>query len=247
MGETSSDFRDTLLEVIEASHEPGVHPSPDRWLAYQRGELAAEEMARLQEHLARCRDCFDLAAGAAEFARPEADAGTGEAMETEALWRLIRPRLDLPPSNVRSLRPPSGRFRLPTLRAASFFVVMVGMGLLLVYQQSELKARRSPRANVPIFEIDAGERFITKQEQLIPTGAAGMLVFHPAEDLPAYRLVIRENATGKELSSHELRPDRNLAFNLYLPEGLPPGRYRLELLDGAGKVRETHILRVTGD
>ena len=249
MGETSSDFRDTLLELIDSSQEPVDHPSPDQWLAYQRGELPAEEEARLQEHLGRCRDCFDLAAGAAEFARPEED---GETMETAAVWRLVRPQLDPPSDNVRAISAaaprPRSRTRLPPYAlAASFFVALVGLTAWNLQQRSALEALRAPRANVPSFELDAGERFVPAgRERSMPAGPR-MLVFHPAEDLPAYRLVIHEAATGRELSSHELLPDRNLAFNLYLPEGLPPGRYRLELLDGAGKVRETHLLRVTGD
>jgi hypothetical protein len=245
VGETSSNFRDALLEVIDTSQEPVDHPSPGQWLAYQRGELPAEEEARLQEHLVRCRDCFDLAAGAAEFAKPEEP---DDEVETAAQWRLLRPQLDPAPPKVQSLRRPSRRFRLPMYLAASFFVALVGLTLWNLQLRSDVETLRAPRANVPTFEIDAGERApaVTGGERSIPAGPQ-MLEFHPAEDLPAYRLVIREAATGRELSSHELRPDRDLAFNLYLPEGLPPGRCRLELLDGEGKVRETHLLRVTGD
>jgi Putative zinc-finger len=245
VGETSSDFRDTLLEVIETSQEPVDHPSPDQWLAYQRGELSAEEEARLQEHLVRCRDCFDLAAGAADFAQPETDADTGESMEAEALWRLVRSQLDPPPPKVQSIqqRPPR-RFRRSTLLAASFFVALVGMTLWNLQQQSELATLRTPR-NVPTLEITAGERIVAGGELSMPAGPR-VLRFHPAEDLPFYQLVIRDAATGRELSSHKLVPDQDLTFNLYLPERLP-GRYRLELLDGAGKLRETHILRITGD
>ena len=61
-----------------------------------------------------------------------------------------------------------------------------------------------------------------------------MLVFHPADELPVYRLAIRDAETGKELGSYELRPDEDLALTLQLPEGLRPGRYRLELSGGSG-------------
>ena len=141
------------------------HPSPDQWIAYQRGELPAEEEARLQEHLGRCRDCFDLAAGAAEFARPEEE--DGETMETAAVWRLVRPQLDPPSDNVRAIsaaapRPRSSRSRtrLPPsyALAASFFVALVGLTVWNLSQQSTLETLRAPQANVPSFEIDAGER-----------------------------------------------------------------------------------------
>lgn len=245
MGETSSNFRDALLEVIDTSQGPVDHPSPDQWIAYQRGELPAEEEARLQEHLVRCRDCFDLAAGAAEFVRPEEPDAGGD-VETEALWRLVKPQLDPPPPKVQSLQRPSRRFQRPTLLAASFFVALVGMTVWSLRQGSEIERLKAPRANVPTVEFDAGERVTAGRERSIPAEPQ-ILKFHPAEDLPAYRLVIREAAMGRELSSHELLPDRDLAFNLYLPEGLAPGLYRLELLDGAGKVRETYLLRVMGD
>ncbi len=257
MGESASDFRGTLLELIDASPEPMDHPSPDQWIAYHRGELPAGEEARFQEHLARCRDCFDLAAAAAELARPDEEPGAGQEVDTAALWRLLRPQLgpspDPPPQNVREIssgtrRRPSRWSPLPTTLAASFFVALVGLTAWNLRQQSALEALRAPRPNAPIFEISAGERGPDGRELTVPTGSR-MLVFHPAEEIPVYRLVIRDAATDRELSSNELRLNRDLALTLYLPEGLRPGRYRLELSDGsggrAGKVLETQLLRVT--
>jgi hypothetical protein len=240
--ESSSDFRGTLLELIDASPEPMDHPSPDRWIAYQRGELSADEEARFQEHLVRCRDCFDLAAAAAAFAEPDGEPDASQEMETAALWRLLRPQLDPAPQNVRNIadgpRRPSRGFRLPTTLAATFFVALVGM----TTWNFQLRA---PRPNAPIFEIAAGERGPAGQELTMPAGPQ-MLVLHPSEQLPAYRLAIRDAATGRESSSNELRLNRDLALTLYLPEGLPPGRYRMELSDTTGKVLETDLLRVTG-
>ncbi len=130
MGESSSDFRDTLLELIDASPEPMDHPSPDQWIAYHRGELAAEEEARLQEHLVRCRDCFDLAAAAAEFAPPDEEPGAGEEVDSAALWRLLRPQLDPssdpPPQNVREIS--AGARRRTVLVVPSGRVVLRGAG-----------------------------------------------------------------------------------------------------------------------
>lgn len=232
------------------------HPSPDQWIAYHRGELAAEEEARLQEHLVRCRNCFDLAEGAAAFAQPDAEPDAGQEVETAALWRLLRPQLDPPlasssPENVREISAgprgrPSRRFRLPSKLAAVFFVALVGLSAWSFHQNSLLKEALAPQPNTPIFEIAADERGTAGRELVAPAGPL-MLVFHPAEDLPAYRLAIHDAATGRELPSHELRPNRNLnlALTLYLPEGLPPGRYRMELSDGAGKVLQTRLLRVT--
>ena len=127
--------------------------------------------------------------------------------------------------------------------AASFFVALIGLSVWTQQLRSVVEALRAPRANVPIFEIAADERAPAGPELTLPAGPR-MLVFHPAEELPAYRLAIRDAASARELSSAELRPNRDLALSLYLPEGLPPGRYRLELSDGKGKLVETHLLRI---
>ncbi len=249
MEESATDFRGTLLELIEMSPKPTDHPSPDQWIAYQRGELSADEEARLQEHLVRCRDCFDLAAGAAAFAQPDEEPGAAQETETAAVWRLLRPQLDPPPQNVRNIadgpRRPSQGFHLPTKLAATFFVALIGMAVLYLQQRSALNAALAARANVPIYDIVAGERGPAGQELTVPAGPR-MLVFHPAEELPAYRLVIHDAATGRELGPYKLKLNPDHALTLDLPEGLTPGRYRMELSDGTGKVLETHLLRVTG-
>ena len=203
MAERPSDFRGTLLELIETSPQPMDHPSPDQWLAYQRGELSAEEEARFQEHLVRCRDCFDLSSAAASFAQSQEEPGAGREVETAALWRLLRPQLEPPRSNVREIssgprRRPSWRFHLPTTLAAVFFVALVG---LTAWNLRQWEAFRAPRPNTPIFDFIGGERATAGRELNVPAGPR-MFVFHPEEVLPAYRLVIRDAATDRELSSY---------------------------------------------
>ena len=229
MTESSSDFRDTLLELIETSPEPMDHPSADQWLAYHRGKLSAAEEARLQEHLVRCRDCFDLAAAASSFAEPDDS------------------------SNVREIssgprRRPSWRFPLPL--AASFFVALVGMTAWNLHLRSALETLREPKPNALIVDFSSGERLTTPgAAERVLSAQTGVLVLHPPEELPAYRLALRDAATGRELWSYELKMDQDLALTLQLPAGLPTGHYRLELADGtggkAGKVLATYPLRVT--
>ncbi len=261
---SSSDFRDTLVELIDTSPEAMNHPTADQWIAYQRGELAAEEEERLQEHLARCRDCFDLAEGAAAFAQSHEEPGAGQGVETAALWRLIHPRLESPePSRQsrqiireisdRSRRSSSWRFRLPNYLAASFFVALVAVGVSNIQRGKELQTLKAPKTNLLISEFSGGERLATlgaAEKTMIAPAGPWLLVIHPGEELPVYRLVIREVATGRErLSNDELRPARNLGLIYYVPEGIEPGRYQIELSDGSGggggKVLETHLLRVT--
>jgi hypothetical protein len=260
VAESSSDFRDTLLELIDTSPEPMGHPSPDRWISYHRGELPAEEEALFQEHLARCRDCFDLAEAAASFAEPAALPPTesaGQEMETAALWRLLRPQLDIPenvPDNIRPIsagprRRPSS-VRLPMLLAASFFVALVGMTAWNLRLRSDLETQRAPKPNALIFDLSAGERLATPASaEKTLSAETRMLELHPPGGLPVYRLALHDAATGRELWSYELKPDEDLALTLELPAGLRPGHYRLELSDGAGggagKVLETYRLHVT--
>jgi len=235
MDETSSDFRDALVDLIDSSSEPMDHPSPDRWLAYQRGELPAEEEARLQEHLARCRDCFDLADGAAAFAQPE-EPNAGQDAGSDALWRRLQPRLELP-DNVREIsaprRRPFWKPRALSALAAALFLAVVGLTGWDIRLQSELAASRAPQPNAPIFDFSAGARAAAPpgapEKTLSASTGPWMLVFHPADDLPVYRLAIRDATSGEELDSYVLRPNEVLALTFQLPEGLPPGHSRLEL------------------
>ncbi len=275
MGERSSDFRDTLLEVIGTSPEPVDHPSPDRWLAYHRGELPAGEEARLQEHLVRCRDCFDLAEAAAAFAEPDGQ-GTGQEVDevdeadeadTAALWRRLQPQLDPSPDSTRQnvvqitdaprRRTSSRWFRVPSQLAASFFIVaLLGLTTWNLRLQSDLGALRAPQPNAAIVDFSSAERLPASGERVLSASTGPwMLVFHPADELQVYRLTLREAEGGKELWSYELRPDEDFALTIQLREPLPPGRYRFELANGtsegdgrggrAGRILQTLPLRVT--
>jgi len=201
------------------------------------GELSPEEEERLQEHLARCRDCFDLSAGAGEFAKPDEEPSATEEVETAAVWRLVRPRPDSPSPPRRSPR----RFRAPMYLAASFFVALIGLNLWQWQNRADLRASQ---ANVATADFIFGER-AAGPEWSLPAGGPRLLVVHPGDHLLTYRLTIRDAATGEERESHRMEPNQDQALTLYLPEGLPSGRYRLELADGAGKVLETRDLRVT--
>ena len=255
---SSSDFRDTLVELIDTAPEAMDHPSPDQWIAYHRGELPPDEESRLQEHLVRCRDCFDLASAAAAFAQPDEE---GQETDTAALWHLLRPQLDPPPSspspeNVREITAgprgrPSWRFRLPTYLAASFFVGLVGLFIWNVHLQGVNRALQAPQPNVPIVEFSPGERlptFVGTPEKTFSASNRPVLMFHPAQELPAYWLTLSDATTGREMGPYEMHLNENLALTFRLPEGLHPGRYRLELADGSegrkGRTIETHLVEV---
>jgi hypothetical protein len=233
--------------------EPGGHPSHERWIAYQRGELPAEEEALLAEHLVRCRDCCDLVQAADALFGPAEEperSEEGDELASAALWRLLRPRLS-PVREISAGRAPrpARRFRLPYAAAASLFLALLGMSAWNLELRSTLKALRAPRPNVPIVYFSAGERLPTADEKTVTAGSGPWtLVLQPSTELTAYRLAVRDGGTDRELFSLALEPDADHALTLQLPE-VPPGRYRLELQDGAdggsGKVLEEYHLRVT--
>ncbi len=266
MGENSSDFRDALVELVEATHpEPADHPSPEQWIAYHRGELAAEEEARFQEHLVRCRDCFDLAQAADAFARPDEEPDAGEAQAADALWRQLSPQLapaagrppDAPGAQVPRVQSIAGRrparsgwFRPASLLAASLLVALAGMTAWSLHLQGLVAALRAPRPDVTIVEFAGGERPAGAEEKSVAAGSGPwLLMFFPAQELPLYRLTVRDATSGRQVLAEVLRPDADGALTLHLPEELAAGRYRLELADGAGErageVLQTDLLIVT--
>jgi len=244
VSENPADFREALSELIElAGPEPADHPSGERWIAYQRGELPAEEEARLAEHLVHCRDCFDLVQAAdALFGEKSADEES-EKLASAAVWRLLGPELSgKTKAPVVRARRPGWRFRLPYALAAAL-VALLGMTAWNLEQRSALQALRAPRANVPIYDFSGGERLSEPVEKTARPGPS-VLVFHPTEERKVYRLAVRDAGTRRELSSHDLRPNADFALTFDLPEGLPPGRYQLELAEDSGRVLETYLLRV---
>jgi hypothetical protein len=248
MGDSTSEFRDALVGLIDSFPEQGGHPSADRWLDYQRGALAADEEERLQEHLARCRDCCDLAEAAAAFAVPEEAAAADPSGEltSAAVWRTLRPQLEAspgpPPDNVRPIssglpRRDPRRLLLPL--AASFLVALVGLSAWTWHQQ------RAPTPNVAIVYFAAVERLPGTPGRTVTAGSGPwVLVFNPEAELPAYRLTLRDAATGRERNSYDMTPDEDLALTLEVPD-LPPGRYEIEIAGTDGSGRETHVLNVT--
>jgi len=261
VSENAADFRDTLAELVETTYpKPADHPSEERWIAYQRGALPAEEMERFEEHLVRCRDCFDLVQAAEALVGPPEEetgeaGGESEELASAALWRLLRPQL-LGKSAGKSAgkgqalagRAPRNpwRFRLPETLAASFLVGLLGLTAWNLELRRDLQSARAPRPNAPIYDFTPGERFSAEEEKTLTAGPQ-MLVFHPDDGLPAYRLTIRDAATGKALSSNVLRLNHHNSLTLDLPE-LQPGDYRLELSgasgESAGKILERHLLHV---
>ncbi len=259
VADNADDFRAALAELIETTRpEAAEHPGAERWLAYQRGELAAGDEAALAEHLVRCRDCFDLAQAAAAFAIPAGDesAAAGGDLDARELWRRLE--ASRAPGGETSAPPPPARLagrrgrQFPYALAAALFLALLSSAAWNLRQWRALAALGAPRADAPIFDFSGGERLAEAERTVRADGGPWLLVFHPSEELPLYRLTIRD-ATGGALSTLLLHPSADLALTVQLPAGLPLGSYRLELSAAtAGSaasepapVLETHRLRVT--
>jgi len=264
--EIPTELRDAVTRLVEETYpEPAGHPETERWEAYLRGELAADEEGLLAEHLVRCRDCFDLVQAIDAFAAGAAPEGSerepepGAEVAAAALSRLVlqlvgeapaAPAAQLPPLRA----PTSARFRSSvTTRAlaAVLALAVVGLAGWNLRQRDALARLSAPQVNAQIVDLLAGERALADPGGE-PAARPGplTLVLHPAGELPAYRLRVREAASGTvRLDLHGLRPDAHLALTLHLPHGLPPGRYYLELRpegEASSPPLEEYLLQVEG-
>jgi len=257
VGESASEFREAVRELVETTYpEPADHPAEERWIAYRKGELPAAEAALLEEHLVRCRDCFDLVQMADALLAPEEDEAEEEsdARAVAAVGRLLRAE----PDATREARKPARRasttgFYVPYALAASFLIAFLGLGAWNLERGKALKMALAPRPDAPIYDFVSGERLSegVKTEERTVTAVSGpcTLVFHLGNKLPLYRLSFRDASTDRELWAYPLqRKDDIGAYIVTLPGGLAPGRYRLEFFDGAPgaseRVLEQQILNV---
>jgi hypothetical protein len=249
--------------VEETYPEPSGHPATARWEAYLRREIAADEAELLEEHLVRCRDCFDLVQAIDAFdeqAGPEdgdRESRAGAEVAAAALSRLVLQQVreaSLAPSEPlpfpRAPHPRRTRSSGAPLALAAGLALAV-LGLYARSLRQEVVRLSAPQANAQIVYLTSGERAAASPAlESIARPAPLTLVLHPAKELPAYRLRVLEAAGGAErLVLHDLQPDEDVALTGYLPQGLPTGRYRLELRpegEPSGPPLEEWLLRIEG-
>lgn len=235
-----SELRGAVARLVEETYpEPAGHPDAERWSAFLGGALETAEERRLENHLVRCRDCFDLVQAIDAFSldeEGERETGSDSAVAASALARLALREARGAPTAPYPLGPvlpvPPRRPLVPGALAALLVFAVAGWGLWILMQQGATLARlRAPQANAQVVELISAER-----GAILPAGGQAahpgplFLVLHPTGKAAAYQLIVREAASGRErYSLSGLRPDEDLALTLFLPEGLPPGLYRLEL------------------
>jgi hypothetical protein len=248
MSEGPIDLKATLVEAIDETWRASAHPDPEDLERLRRGELEEERAEPLREHLLGCRECMT------RWQSPEAfaDAAVGE-FERAAFWRGLKSRIEADagePKEASRTSVGSWLQRFSPWLAAACLVAVAGLSAWVRTQQHELSR---PRANAPIYDLDAAfePRDGSAQELLeVPAGIGFTLVVTPdAAAAGPYELGIvdasgREVHTVRGLVPHPV--DRT--FSLWLPAGaLAAGDYRLELRGGGRQPIESYGLRVASD
>ncbi|MCP4660022.1 MAG: hypothetical protein GY856_31860 [bacterium] len=246
MSETTADFRGSFATLVEATREQSAtHPDLDRWMAYRGGKLPAEEQARLQRHLAGCRECVALVLDLEAFSRPEESdrAGISE-FEVAAAWRAVRSAIS---ADVRTER----RWHVPTTLAASLLVAALGLSTWLAVEHrtaTELRRRvaelSQPQINVPIEDLwpDTATRGGLQPAVEVLTAARSftlLLNLPEPREFPDYQVEILDSEGTEIWSSTGLEVSSFGNFTLGIPRGfLPAGEYGVRIcgLDGERNV-----------
>ncbi len=237
------ELREGLVELgreIEAGLTD--HPEPEVLLAYQRGDLQADEADRVEEHITFCRACGDLTLAIPGFLHPEGephrerDQAAKDTLPSEATAPVVVAELRQPSSVV---PPPRRKGPAAWLPLAASLV----MGLVLGWGGRWLASKPSTErlsARVVIGELPAAARGSSQAEiRLVftPGAEVGVVVVTPDEalgegpfelrvlGLDGRVLFTQEGALPTPFGTFVLTFDRKV---------LPPGTYRVEVLAGAG-------------
>ncbi len=240
----------SLRDLIEQERRRlGPHPPVEDLVAYQAGELPAEQEERLRDHLALCSECAHLLLDLRDFpdiSLPEGARPPSEA-EVEAAWKALQPRLAEPrpvpvpafqtPAPVQPSRPerrPAPSRWLAAL-AAAFFLSTVGLSFWVVSLRDRepleplaLEARETERG-----EGDGGPTLRTSKGHLLVLSPLEMA----PEPQPPYEVSVSQTGAREVLWEAEARAVREGdSFVVELPaHSLSPGRYRLTLQGGADR------------
>ncbi len=264
MSNEDSRALDAGIREIFARGDVGQHPSSEELAAYARGELAAAQAERLQEHLGPCRKCT-AAVLALEF--PRLEAATADRVPDAEVAAGVE-------AIVSRTRPGASRSRTLLAVAAMLAVACLSLALLAVKLQRQVGelddalqrvrtvstlpapgrlATLPPQTNVPI--VDLYPSSVARSEApeprpiRLPHDAAMVtLILTPPSGLShdAYALRILD-AAGVELWRGPARPGAAAAFVMVLPRRFAEaGADRIELygIDGrSDRLLETYRVR----
>ncbi len=238
---------------------PDAHPSPETLTAYHAGELTPAVEEGIQEHLAVCTHCTRLLLDLSTFLAP-LDAGREDVdEEADTSWQAIRARLPVPtspsgkPRVTASTRAPGFTRWLPRtspLAAAAAFVLaaLISVPLWIIARQLS-----SPETPPETIELSAPEnlRGTAGPPPVSPVtvharAASTTFLLRLARPQPDLRFRIELLVTGSAgsagaygASARRSLPqpaavrvvDARTLVLVLAGRQLPPGQYRLRVLD----------------
>jgi hypothetical protein len=242
-----------LADEARRQQGPSSHPSLERLTAWHAGELPPTAEDEIQEHLAICRHCTRLLLDLPTFLETPADAlDSGDAMP-DASWQEIREQLssrlpgdaqgprESPPAYEparRSLEPYSRRRRLLGLAAAALVALAVPPLWIVAWR---LASPALPPATLDVSPIEA-QRGTAEPPPPPPAivhaeAASTTLILRLARKQPDLRFTIELRGTDAGNSgTREVLPvtrviDPQALLLVLARHRLPPGQYRLRVLD----------------
>lgn len=205
-----------------------AHPEVEELIDYHQEKLDSATAARIQEHLASCRECTALVLDLEDFVQAEISQPMPEEI-TEA--RLV--------ARVVSWEARTERWRNVALMAASLLLATsVPLGIYFWnhgQRKSPEVADLAPEANLPLISLYPRSALRgTRENRLeVPPGTRWIHVVLTTDDLPQatdYQCVIVDDADREILSLGGLQPTPVGTFSIGLPAArVPAGSYGLRL------------------
>lgn len=248
------DAEDILRGAIQAEADAarrrlGTHPSPDELVAYQEGELAAENEECVQDHLALCRDCARVVLDLESFpdVEPVCEDDRVSGWQVAAEWRRLAARDEIASSVKSSPRRPwsivfSPGFAYAT--AASILLAALGLGSWVIQLRGQIDDLSQPRVNVFLSDLvpqkTGLERGPGDAIQVPAWADRVLLLLNLAEmrSFPGYLVEISDRDGRALWQNREIQrsPDGN--FTLGVPRRfLPAGKYGIALYGMEGEAR----------
>jgi hypothetical protein len=236
-GNGREDLLEASIAAVAAADraEPGPHPAPEELEAYHRGELPADQQARLHRHLIRCPGCTEEVLDLDAFPdlplrRRDLDPDASHEQD----WRAISARLGIDPAERSAA---AGAFAWQLL-AAALALAVVGLGWWAASLRSRVGELSAPRANVYVHDLlpvaEGALRTPGGEDRLeIPAGTEHVVLILNLADLGRhsdFRIELRDEQ-GRVLWRRERlqrAPEGSLSFEV-ARELLPPGRYHIDL------------------
>ncbi len=260
-------LRDVLVEAARASDPlagQDAHLDADTFVAYHEGSLGDDDARRARDHLVACATCAglltDLSAGFENDHEDDASHTGTLDIEHAATWRALKAGLP----EVRGTTPGSSPWTgttarssaLPWALAAILLATVAGLVWRLNQLANDTEILRAqiavldaPQTEVAIAYLDAVTRDAEAESTVIvgPSRPLFLLILTPPLDEPerTYRIAVLDASGNPRWSSAPLIVNDHGTLRVALSRRfVPPGHYRVHLLDTEGTLIDERTLRV---